>query len=128
MKKMLLALITFLAFAGGAPPQQHAPTADVCRADANLWDNQEDFAAYRAERKGFLTGRSATSPIGVLSVKELEGRMQEMTDCYSSDGPRTTYFIVLQFYTSVAYDRGVDFIARHGLVDKFYQEDAAGKR
>lgn len=128
MKKISVGIAFFLVVANATHTQQHAPTAEVCRADANLWDNQEDFAAYRAERMGFLAGRSAASPIGVLSVKNVEWRMQEMADCYNSDGPRTVYFIVLEFYTSVAYDRDVDFISRHGLTDKFYQEDQAGKR
>jgi hypothetical protein len=63
-----------------------------------------------------------------LPAKEVEARMREMADCYGSDSPRAIYLIVYQFYTGAAYDRGVDFIARHGLVEKFYQEDAAGKR
>jgi hypothetical protein len=128
MRKAILALAFFLVLAGTSRTQQHAPTADVCRADANLWDNPDDFAAYRAERIGFLAGKPATSPVGILPAKEVEGRMREMADCYSADSPHATYLITYQFYTGVAYDRGVDFIARHGMVEKFYQEDAAGKR
>jgi len=108
--------------------QEHAPTAEVCHADANLWDNQADFMAYRAERRGFIVGKTATSPLGILAVKELEKREAEMTNCYESDGAKTVYFIVRDFYLGVLEDREVDFIGRHHLVSEFYREDAVGKR
>jgi len=130
MRKMSVLLFLALAFIPICKSQSiaHAPTLDVCKADANLWDNQGDFQAYKDNRtKIIIAGRDET-PLGRISTNELVERTSEMADCYEETDGGSIYFIVRDFYEGVIADRYEDFIVRHHLVDQFDREDKEGKR
>jgi hypothetical protein len=106
----------------------HAPTLEVCRADANLWDNQDDFQAYKNNRVKILTTGRDETPVGKISTNELGERANEMRDCYEETSGSSIYFIVRDFYEGVIGDRYEDFLARHHLLEQFSREDKEGKR
>jgi hypothetical protein len=106
----------------------HAPTLEVCNADANLWDNQGDFQAYKDNRVKILTAGRDETPLGKISTDELVERAREMGDCYGETNGGSIYFIVRDFYLAVIGDRYEDFIVRHHLFEQFSREDREGKR
>lgn len=117
------------SFASAQPAQnvEHAPTVDVCRADSALWNAEALSPKYHVEN---------------LSVQELLSRQTEMHKCGLVDRLDPTpqpdtinrisqtekYAFLFGFYGTEIAVRALDFIARHGLEQKFYAEDAAGAR
>lgn len=114
-----LLLVTFLLFPFPVQTQQHAPTVDVCRADAAVWER--DLALFKD-----------------LSVQELMLRSGEMKNCETVDPDREndisslTRYIRYQhlesFYRSQGEYRAVNFIIRHGLWKQFEKEDTTDTR
>jgi hypothetical protein len=121
MKKQLFILALVLLHPGFA--QQHAPTVDVCRADASVWNAAVMNLPERSKAK--------------LSVEELGIRQNEMHDCLTVDKSQPaeksaaqhhTYQLLEADYTNEIEFRAMRFIRRHGLEQQFLREDAAGAR
>src|SRR4029078_1660950 len=115
-KFAVVVVITILIFcAVRATAQQHAPTKKQCDADANLWSvtdlNNSDLH---------------------ISIKELGARDREMAACmfaYTPEVLKTSkYDALASWYIFQLHERTQNFIKRHGLWDKFLDEDAAGLR
>jgi hypothetical protein len=119
-----------LLFAPALRTQQHAPTADVCRADGAAWADIADRTDYyRQEAKHISDGTPNTNPVMKPSLKELSLRVAEMGTCESVDEPNGhKYQDLLEFYDKVLDDRYRRFIVRHHLMEQFKVEDAAGIR
>jgi hypothetical protein len=130
MRKTAIWLFLILACVSISKSQSiaHAPTLEVCKADANQRDNQGDFQAYRDNRVKILTAGKDETPVGKISTEELVERANEMGDRYEETNGGSIYFIVKGFYESVIGDRYEDFIARHHLLGQFSREDREGKR
>jgi hypothetical protein len=113
MKRLVLAGLVLTASLVGQDVQ-HAPTVAQCQADQRLWLSKiED-----------TDNASALPTFDVLSKWQ-----REMSDCKTVDPSEE-----LKYYNTGAEIRTMqgirlmNFIARHGLWDKFKEEDAAGKR
>ena len=122
MKKLprLIAAATmgFVVIIAGATPQEvkHAPTVQQCQADQRLW-----------------TGKMETQPIpsGVEDVNysTLVGWENEMAGCEAVDRPNEfMYQSALSEISTFQKVRLLGFLSRHNLLNKFYEEDEAGKR
>jgi len=105
---LLLLLISLL------PSQEvkHAPTVEQCRADQRLWQDK------------LQTSDHSTLP----DYMTLDKWFSEMAECRTLDPEN-----VRQYYHTLG-DLGFDqasrlehFVDRHGLFDKFLEEDKAGK-
>jgi hypothetical protein len=117
MKPFLLLFV--LLFVLSTHAQEHAPTVDVCRADAAVW--ARDLPLFKN-----------------LSAHELMSRAGEMSDCQTVDGvkeqdvPSLIRYIGYQhleaFYRSQGEYRAVNFIIRHGLWKQFEKEDTTDNR
>jgi hypothetical protein len=115
MRKTVLAVAVLIVAPAFAQEIQHAPTAEVCRADDAVWSDRFD------------------SDKTALSYGELAKRKDEMLDCANVDPAfrsesGSTYRGMATLYALEMSKREEDFIARHGYVKQFYDEDAAGKR
>lgn len=118
---------------GAAPvgtAQQHAPTIDVCRADAAVWGDQPAEIDYdHAQGKHVTDGTPNRTAIGKLFLREVDERTIEMDTCTKVDPDRfDSYSEIRDFYASVHADRFMDYIDRHNLRARVYEEDAAGER
>lgn len=123
MRSLIAALL--LLFGSPMIAQEHAPTADVCRADSAVWN---------AEVMNHNPEASKTK----LSYDELAARQNEMHSCRDIDPARVgdsasierinTYTLLESLYTNEIERRAVDFIFRHNLGKQFLAEDAAGTR
>lgn len=115
--KRLLILGVFVLTAVGQDVE-HAPTVAQCQADQRLWDSKlsapaEDWA------------HSAND----ISSKTLNIWLKEMNACVVVDpNTRHEYVGTENYIQLVRGDRQGDFLRRHNLTDKFYEEDAAGER
>jgi len=92
---------------------EHAPTVAQCQADQRLWmaDLEE------ADSKQLPTFHVLTK------------WADEMTDCEKVDPDnKWGYYNTLTEIGAEKRTRLVNFLDRHGLWDKFKQEDEAGKR
>jgi hypothetical protein len=116
MKRVLILGIFVLAAVG--QDVQHAPTGAQCRADQRLWDSQL-----------LVPDKDWAHSANDVSARTLLLWWSEMSDCFAvdpnnlSDYSQTERHVLL-----VRGSRMADFIERHGLTGKFYEEDAAGKR
>ncbi len=121
----LLLLLTAVLFASSASPQQHAPTADVCRADAAVWN-------------AAIMNHDPEASKTRLPYDEIAARAIEMHDCLNVDPAHAgdtasiarmdTYSGLEAVYTDEIASREMHFIQRHGLAKQFLEEDAAGAR
>lgn len=116
MKNIIVVLLLIAAAMGQRtnPAQDHAPTAEQCRADMYVWLKQ----SYELS--------------DTLSMRELDKRKHEMFDCESvfltnsadkdlaADGANK-YILVEQL-------RLESFLKRHNLIQQFVAEDDAGAR
>jgi hypothetical protein len=119
--KAVLVVVAVLLFGSGLFAQQHAPTVDVCRADAAVW-----------------RGALSKDALSRLSAQEVFNRNQEITQCILVDPPPyptvkgeimfETYLLLRSSYAEELANRYIAFIHRHNLSDQFLAEDAAGKR
>jgi hypothetical protein len=88
------------------------PTVDQCRANMAAWADQ-----------------TIPEVIAKLSYRELRKRANEMDLCEKSDPKNEeTYIAVSSAYDIELEARLIDFIQRHGLLEQFKSEDAAGQR
>lgn len=105
---LLLLLVSLLS----AQEVKHAPTVEQCRADQRLWLDK-------------IEGSHDALP----SFVTLNSWSQEMADCDSVDPANDTrYYNIRAEIIAVEQARLLSFLARHGLFDKFIEEDNAGKR
>lgn len=130
MKKAATILFLVGMWTSPTRAQQHAPTVDVCRADAALWYSTEAATEYiKAENEHLSNGTRNRTPIAKLGVEEIVARSLEMGDCASVDSDRfNTYHDAQKFYMDVVHDRMASFIYRHHLMEQLKREDARGLR
>jgi len=119
------ALLLVLLITAPRNMQQHAATAEQCRADAAVWNSA-------------VMNHNPETSKSKLPVTELSLRQDEMHDCLSVDPERVgdsasfqrgdTYRLLKALYTNEIAWRESNFIERHGLWKQFIDEDAAGAR
>jgi hypothetical protein len=128
MKLVLLTMMILVAPSAFA--QTHAPTLEVCRADAALWYNDDMSAEYdKAEAIWISDHVPNRTPTAKLPLKEVIARQNEMYDCARVDeSTQNLYFDAGRFYHGVFADRAISFLARHNLMHQFQKEDVAGIR
>ena len=130
--KLAVSVAALFAIAMVALSQEflkHAPTLQSCTADINLWSS---------EIPGFPDPdddqvRAATKS---LTVREIEGRSLYMTECgraypalVTHLGPmRLVISALIELYDGEVTSRYFDFVERHGLSSKFFEEDYLGMR
>jgi hypothetical protein len=74
-------------------------------------------------------GKYIPNLAGDLSWEEVAARMHEMYDCTQVDKEdEQNYRRAFEFYWGVRMERYERFIQRHGLMEKFWKEDAQGLR
>lgn len=120
-----LFFLAALLFAGTISAQEHAPTVDVCRADAAVWN-------------AAVVNHNPETSKTKLPYDELAARSNEMHACRSVDPARVgdsssitrmdAYTLLEALYKDEIASRAMNFIARHGLGKQFLAEDAAGAR
>ncbi len=107
---------------------KHAPTFDQCVADLNLWTSEiQGWPSPEIEQV-----RKATKN---LSVPQINERVDSLWDCalahprLMKGDPSTEVPVplaIIELYHVEIRQRYSDFLVRHGLSTKFYEEDAAG--
>ena len=119
--KTILAIIAVLMLAGvaGAQGVEHAPTVEQCRADNAVW---WDKVTADAPAPDWATTVKESSVTIALWSKEL-GLCMVVDPTQTHNYAETDMRIAL-----IISSRRRHFIERHGLADKFWSEDAAGKR
>lgn len=121
-------ILVAILFASPSFPQEHAPTAEQCRADQALWGSDYAETKYReAETRHVQDGTPNGTDIALLSIPQLRQRMDEMYQC-SDVVAMEPYHLTGNFYYDVIADRYSSFLRRHGLVRQMMKEDAEGKR
>jgi hypothetical protein len=108
-RKVVLMLLVGLLLAGQAHVQEvkHAPTIEQCRADQRLWLDKLES--------------SDTIP---EDFRTLNGWSHEMGECTSVDPEnQRRYYNVRGEIQAVMVMRLEAFLERHGLFDKFIEED-----
>ena len=113
--KFVPILFTVLLLTGKAQVQEveHAPTIERCRADQRVW-------------LGKLEGASGTM---TEDFRTLSAWSQEMHDCQKVDPENhRAYYDVMEETSAEEASRLLAFLVRHGLTNKFIEEDKAGKR
>ena len=120
MKRCLAFAVLILAVA--ALPQgvslagqvEHAPTVAQCQADQRLW---------------FAKLETTPTDINLPSFYTLQAWQHEMGDCEEvDDSNRLKYYNTREEASEVQSNHMLNFLSRHGLWNKFIEEDAAGKR
>jgi hypothetical protein len=107
---------------------KHAPSFEQCVADLNLWTS---------EIPGWPTGEIEQVRKGTknLSVRQINERVDSLWDCalahprLTKSDPSTEVPLplsIIELYHVEIRLRHDDFLVRHGLLKKFYAEDAAG--
>jgi hypothetical protein len=129
--KTRLLIASVFAFSTFAVPQEvkHAPTLQSCAADLNLWTSQiPGWPTSRTEQD-----QEATKS---LTVHEMKSRISSIAECVGAypvlNKARPDELSAVLSLTLI-YDQQIkarlfDFLERHGLSDKFTEEDEAGKR
>jgi hypothetical protein len=127
---MKYAIITAVIIASTLASGQtkHAPTFEQCVADLNLWTS---------EIPGWPTGEIEQIRKGTktLSIRQINERVDSLWDCAfaqpklmkgdpSKEVPLP--LSIIELYQVEIRLRHDDFLVRHGLLKKFYAEDAAG--
>jgi hypothetical protein len=107
---------------------KHAPTLQSCSADINLWS---------AQISGFPRGNLDQIRAGTksLSLKEIDGRTRALIDCsraypvfLTGEHGVSAAVALVDLYGTETGIRYMDFLARHEMMAKFYEEDQAGQR
>jgi len=120
--------LVIVSLASVSRSQDHAPTAEQCRADQALWGAvHAETEYYDAETRHVQDGTPNRTDIAALNVSHLKQRMNEMYQC-SDVVAMEPYHSTGNFYYSVISDRYSSFLMRHGLMGQMIKEDAAGKR
>lgn len=121
-----LALIIFVSVAALA--QEHAPTADQCKADQAVWGSDHARIEYNeAETRHIESGTANRTDIALLTIPQLKQRMHEMYQCVDVVAVEP-YHTTGNFYHDVMSDRYSSFVIRHGLIKQMMDEDAVGER
>jgi hypothetical protein len=110
---VLACVVSILVATSRTQEIKHAPTVEQCRADQRLWLDkiESDPSANMAD---YVT---------------LNGWTREMLECRSVDPDNQhRYYNVVGEIASVRIVRLERFLDRHGLYDKFIEEDKAGKK
>jgi hypothetical protein len=128
--KIILALIVLGMCAFGGVSQEHAPTVDMCRADAALWYSRGIANAYNTAETAHVTDDVPNrTEIAKLPLPEINERTSELGKCFVVDKDNSdTYCVAQEFYHSVLTDRYLRFVWRHHLKDQLMLEDAQGIR
>ena len=115
MKRLLV--LGWLIFTASLVGQvEHAPTVAQCQADQRLW-----LAQIEADANGDKTGLPTIYVIRAWGL--------EMTQCKDVDSiNRSKYFNTEAEISTEEMLRLRHFLDRHDLLEKFIDEDAAGKR
>lgn len=117
-----------ILLASRALSQDHAPTADQCKADQAVWGSVHGETEYLdAETKHIQDGSPNRTDIALLTIPQLKQRMREMFQCVDVVAMEP-YHETGDFYHDVMADRYSGFVRRHGLTEQLMREDAAGKR
>lgn len=126
-----LIIVSMFAFTLIAVPQEvkHAPTLQNCAADLNLWTSQISGWPTPTDEQEQESTKS-------LSVREMRLRASSIGDCtgaYPALMKARPNELPATFSLVIVYDRQIKarlwaFLDRHGLSDKFMQEDDEGKR
>ena len=113
MKRLLV--LGWLIFTASLVGQvEHAPTVAQCQADQRLWLAKLEVAPTDTNLPSYDTLRRWES---------------EMGDCGEVDNSNYwKYYNTREEASEVQSSRLMKFLIRHGLYDKFIEEDAAGKR
>ena len=108
--------------------QDHAPTADQCKADQAVWGSGYTQTQYNeAQTRHIEDGTPNRTDIARLTIPQLKQRMNEMYQCEDVVATEP-YHQTGNFYYGVIGDRHLGFLMRHGLMNQMMKEDAAGKR
>jgi hypothetical protein len=108
--------------------QDHAPTAELCKADQAVWGSDYAETQYNeAETRHIEDGTPNRTDIARLTIPQLKQRMKEMYQCEEVIATEP-YHQTGNFYFNVIGDRHLGFLVRHGLMSQMMKEDAAGKR
>lgn len=130
MKTRLLLACVFASSMFAIPQEvTHAPTLDSCTADLNLWTSQ---------LPGWPTSTGEQDQEGTrsLTAHEITKRAAYLNDCGQAypglnknrPGELSALASLGLIYESEIQRRLFRFLDRHGLYEKFTQENAAGKR
>jgi hypothetical protein len=126
--KTVFAVLILLAVSCPAA-QQHAPTAEVCRADVALWYSTQLSTEYHRAQTDWITDQIPNrTAIAKLPLSEVSMRLQEMGDCWSVDNHEEKYFKAQDLYDSVFSGRYIRFVRRHNLEQQLMREDEEGLR
>ena len=131
MKHLVLASLSLAVMTASLVGQEikHAPTFQACDADLNLWTSQIP---------GWPTPTAEQDQEGTksLTVHEMANRISYLGDCAQAypvfnknrPGEFSAYASLYLQYNLEIQRRLFGFLNRHGLSDKFTEEDHAGKR
>src|SRR5579864_4829291 len=129
MKKSRLLLPLLLLFVVPVTGQvEHAPTPELCRADADAWSIPK-WALLIPNDNEFRSLPSVMIHNQAVSAKILEARNAEFAQCEKTDSVQDVrYARAARAYAIAELARMGDFMERHNLTGQFYQEDEQGKR
>jgi len=107
-----------------------APTIEQCTADATAWYSKDADRAYDAGRTEFLNrGVPNPSEWSKISAHEVYVRMTEFQACMRAYPDTSDEFRKYAYrYYGLLADRSIDYLGRHGELEKFMKEDADGLR
>ena len=127
--RLLSAFVVVFTILSTSQDVGHATSLQSCSADLNLWTSQVP---------GWPTSTAEQDQEGTksLTVREIRNRLSYLDDCGRAypvlNKNRPGEFSALSslglIYASEIRRRLFHFLDRHGLSDKFTQEDEAGKR
>jgi hypothetical protein len=129
MKKARLLLPLFLLFVVPVTGQvEHAATPEQCRADANAW-GIPGIGVFDQNEVQFANLPATMVHNQTVSAKTLEARNAEFMQCEKTDTVQANrYALAARAYGIAELARMADYMERHSLTAKFYQEDEEGKR
>jgi len=113
MKHLLILVVMTASLVGQV---EHAPTVAQCQADQRLW-----LAKIEADANGDKTG--------LPNIYTMRAWGVEMTQCRDVDPSNHSKYYNTE--AEIATDEMLrlrHFLDRHDLMEKFFEEDAAGKR
>lgn len=108
---------------------KHAPTIQSCIGDINLWSSQIPGFP----EPSYDQVRSGTK---ALAMREIDGRLRSLGDCVNAypalgkgtSGNLSAVMSLSSYYSDEEQARYLDFLVRHGMLNKFNEEDDAGQR
>ena len=113
--KLVAVAALMLASMVGAQQVQHAPTVEQCRADQALWDDQINQPA-----------SDWAHSVPDISARSLYAMFKHMDECQVVDPDQVRKYSQTSHLILIVL--GSDFMIRHSLEDKFFEEDDAGAR